>query len=555
MKVFGTFVTAPDLAELAHIPHAEIYGRGVFARRFFDQLLRLADFDQYHFYQVGPGHAPQPGDFAAGDARLGVYPIREFARRAREVDYAVLHNVWGPDIGPWTELRNRVCEVGFPVTGLIHSVGFQSFAPRLLASMAMGVRPWDSIVCTTEPGRVVMRNWIAHLRREFEREVGCGLRYEGRLDRIPLAIDAQVFRPRERAPLRRALGLPEGDVLLLGVGRFSPYDKMDLFPLLLAFRRALDLGPPVAASLLLAGADAGHGYAHRVEAFAAELGLGGRVLTRTNVDDDSLPGLYAAADVFVSPSDNIQETFGQALIEAMAAGLPVVCSDWDGYRDLVVHGRTGYRVPTAWLECDRELCDYAALGHWMPDHFALSQTVSVDVEALARALRRLIDDRPRREELGAEGRRRALQLYDWPVVVRQYLDLWDELKAQSRVAPVSAPVPRSWYRPPYFELFRHYASARVEDATRVRAAPAPAAVRWYEELDGRLSSELLAALLAGAADWVEVGRLREQVCAACAAEPQEFGRHLMWALKYALLVSDPGTLEGDVRALEIDPPA
>ena len=54
----------------------------------------------------------------------------------------------------------------------------------------------------------------------------------------------------------------------------------------------------------------------------------------------------ASGDVFLSLPDNIQETFGLVVVEAMASGLPVLGSDWDGYRDLVVHGETGFLVPT-----------------------------------------------------------------------------------------------------------------------------------------------------------------------------------------------------------------
>ena len=50
---------------------------------------------------------------------------------------------------------------------------------------------------------------------------------------------------------------------------------------------------------------------------------------------------WAGADVFCSLSDNIQETFGIVPIEAMAAGLPVLVSDWDGYKDTVRHGVDG----------------------------------------------------------------------------------------------------------------------------------------------------------------------------------------------------------------------
>ena len=53
----------------------------------------------------------------------------------------------------------------------------------------------------------------------------------------------------------------------------------------------------------------------------------------------------AAADIFCSPADNLQETFGLSVLEAMASSLPVVASDWNGYRDLVVHGSTGFLVP------------------------------------------------------------------------------------------------------------------------------------------------------------------------------------------------------------------
>ena len=55
---------------------------------------------------------------------------------------------------------------------------------------------------------------------------------------------------------------------------------------------------------------------------------------------------WSAADVFTSFSDNIQETFGLTPVEAMASGLPVVVSDWNGYKVRVRDGIDGYRVST-----------------------------------------------------------------------------------------------------------------------------------------------------------------------------------------------------------------
>src|ERR1700760_2735871 len=64
-------------------------------------------------------------------------------------------------------------------------------------------------------------------------------------------------------------------------------------------------------------------------------------------NDRTLVGeLWAGADVFMSLVDNIQETFGITPVEAMAAGLPVVASNWDGYRFTGRDGQDGFLIPT-----------------------------------------------------------------------------------------------------------------------------------------------------------------------------------------------------------------
>lgn len=130
-----------------------------------------------------------------------------------------------------------------------------------------------------------------------------------------------------------------------------------------------------------------------LEELHRSLGLDGRVgLTGTRND---VPELLAASAVFVLSSRS--EGLPISVLEAMAAGLPVVASDVGGLREQVVDGETGYLVPSG------------------------------DAAALADALARLLDDPALRGRLGAAGRARAERLFDLPAFRAAHLTLYREL--------------------------------------------------------------------------------------------------------------------------------
>ena len=151
-----------------------------------------------------------------------------------------------------------------------------------------------------------------------------------------------------------------------------------------------------------------------------------------NGDDLNLGAVArAASDTFLSLVDCLQETFGLTPIEAMASRLPVVASDWNGYRDTVVEGRTGFRIPTqsfepGWNDLQLQQLAYQdpALD---PVSARISSQIGVDVAAAGDALARLAKSPEMDVAMGCLGEQRAREHYDWKVVLQQYSQLLDEL--------------------------------------------------------------------------------------------------------------------------------
>lgn len=196
-------------------------------------------------------------------------------------------------------------------------------------------------------------------------------------------VDAEAFSPEERQ------GGPEADLHILCVGRLI--ERKGQQHLLRAFARLRENCPGQELRLVLAGT--GDAEAE-LKALAAELGLGAQVTFAGFVSRQEMPGLYRQADIFVLPSQ--QEGMSIALLEALAAGLPVVVSDTGGTQELVTAGENG--LVTAWG----------------------------DVEGLEQALRELAQDAGKRQRLGTASRRRAMD-FTWAAAARRHLELFQSL--------------------------------------------------------------------------------------------------------------------------------
>jgi glycosyltransferase involved in cell wall biosynthesis len=155
------------------------------------------------------------------------------------------------------------------------------------------------------------------------------------LDVAPFA-DARDRRMELRARMAAELDLDPAHPWLLAVAMMRPPDKLASYAALAAaLARLADLE----WSLVVAGDGSARGEVER----ALETAAPGRTRFAGRRDLPGLVPLYAACDLFVWPAVN--EAYGMAMLEAQAAGLPVVSSDLRGVPDVVQHDRTGLLAP------------------------------------------------------------------------------------------------------------------------------------------------------------------------------------------------------------------
>ena len=329
----------------------------------------------------------------------------------------------------------------FALSGVTHTLCSPEAVALLRSLVTAPFQPYDALICTSravaQMVREVTGSYGEFLRARLGGVPGRGSSrpFPARLEIIPLGVDMDRFRPaspHERAAARRALGVTDLEVAILYVGRLSHHAKAHPFPM---FRGAAEAARASGRTvhLILAGWAAHPAVRDAFLDGARTFAPGVRTSLVDGRVEPARRTVWHAADLFVSPSDNIQETFGLAVVEAMASGLPVVASDWDGYRDLVEDGVTGFLVPTAMVAgATAGATARLLIGELTYDHFLAecSQATTVDTPGMAAALARLAGDEALRQRMGEAGRRRAREHFAWPSIIRAYEQLWHDLDAE-----------------------------------------------------------------------------------------------------------------------------
>jgi glycosyltransferase involved in cell wall biosynthesis len=202
----------------------------------------------------------------------------------------------------------------------------------------------------------------------------------GRIVDIPNGVDIERFRRKVKPDLKGRLGILPDSKVVLSVGRDHPQKAYDAG--IRAFARIARERP--GWHYVIVGSGTG-----KWQSLVAELGLDGRVLLCEGLQGDDLVGVYQQADIFFSPS--VWELMPLVVLEAMAAGLPLVVTNVSGSQDLVKTGVNGFVV------------EPGELGE------------------MAEALRLLIENGEMRRSTGAENLERSGN-YSWDHIGRMYLE-------------------------------------------------------------------------------------------------------------------------------------
>jgi glycosyltransferase involved in cell wall biosynthesis len=425
-------------------PRENPFGKDVANLELFRALIRYGGFEQVDVLgqQAGDvaqltravyGEGPAPTRIATASILNTALPSQSGAMLRGQPDLYEL---------AWVR-RRAVGDRAYSLLGLVHTIAPAAVRQYIAMNQVGPLHAWDAIICTSPSVREALERMTTGWGEHLAERTGGRPPPRPQLPIIPLGVEVERFagladRPDVRASRRTALGVAEDEVVALWVGRLSFFEKAFPQPMFRALQRAAAMTGQ-RLTFAMAGWFPTDADRQRFEQAARLAAPDVRVLF-LNGNDQALVGeLWAAADLFLTLVDNIQETFGITPIEAMAAGLPIVASDWDGYRYTLRHGQEAFLIPTL-------LAPAGGLGPTMVARHALeidsyqgyvgaiAQFTAVHVGKAAEAIAELVRSPDLRRTMGQAGRARARAMFDWPVVVRQYRALVDELATVRKAA-------------------------------------------------------------------------------------------------------------------------
>ena len=307
-------------------------------------------------------------------------------------------------LSPWLSSRIKtvldrehfdICHLHEPLMPMLCTTVLRlSNAPNVGTFHASGGKPWYSF--GTPIGKLILKKWFRKLdgkiavsppAREYVSKY-----FPGEYTIIPNGVDTKYFSP-DALPIEEFI---DGKLNILFIGRMEKRKGLDY--LLEAYKRVKLEMPNSRLIVVGPGIRLRHKYEKRVRRSGIK-----DVVFVGYASYRDLPRYYKTADIVCCPAIG-WESFGIVLIEAMAVGKPVVASNIEGYASVLTDGVEGLLAPPK------------------------------NAEKLAEALISLMSDESLRQQLGANGWRRATE-YSWENVAQRILDYYVRVLKEPEFRP------------------------------------------------------------------------------------------------------------------------
>ena len=374
----------------------------------------------------------------------------------------------GPDISENAFHRQFFGAASWSICGITHTTSSAKAMDAVVDLITSPLQPWDAIICTSNSVQknveILLQSQVDYLKDRL----GITKFTLPKFPIIPLGINTSDFNfsQSQISECRDKLRIKDRSIVVLYMGRLSFHAKAHPLGMYQALEKAAK-NTDKEIVLIECGWHANQFTSNAFEEASVQECPSVRVINLDGRKSEDRNIAWACANVFCSLSDNIQETFGITPIEAMARGIPVVVSDWDGYKDTVRNKIDGFLIPTTMPKSGlgQDLAYRHSIGLDTYDMYCgyTCSLISVDIDATANAFQLLFQSTELRERMGKAGQKRVRENYDWKIIIPMYERLWEELNELRRdTSEINSISTRLWpARQDPFNLFSGYPSQEL----------------------------------------------------------------------------------------------
>lgn len=350
-----------------------------------------------------------------------------------------------------------------------HGTNADSMQYDFLHNIIYPLRDNDALICSSMQVRKFFEKKFLSLEKILNKITGLNFSFNAQMPIIPFGVDIDKYKRRNKNELRNELELPLNKIIILWMGRLSIHNKSDLYPILLILHKINDRFENLPQYKFVIAGTNKEGYGEelarqiRVSKFNIDIEF------KFNVSDLAQRMLYSASDIFIAVSDSLSESFGISLLEAMASGLLVIASNWDGYKDIIIDNYNGFLIDTYWADCVDDINHQSTISD-STLNLRMNSTIALNLNQLQDRLILLINDSKKRKEFGDNGIEHIKRNYTRTVVSKQIHDLIDELYEKKYKIPIKTEIEEVFQQllnRNYFLEYEHYPSIILKENDQI----------------------------------------------------------------------------------------